>query len=215
MANKALYKQSYGFSSSHVWMWELDHKKVWVLKNWCFRTVVLEKTLESPLDSKECKLVNPKRNKPWIFIGRTDAKASKLWPPDVKSQLLGKDPDFGKGWGQERWVTEDEMVWWHHRLNGPEFEQTPVESEGQGSSFTLLFHLQCTAVHGVAKSQTQLSHWTTNTTDYVSIVGPAYVVSNGNKLRAELCLRTIYGTLWFPPVTEYEGLWAQEKSSSK
>ena len=116
-------------------MWELDHKKGWVLKNWCFQTVVLEKTPQCPLDSKEYKPVNLKRNIPWIFIGRTDAeaKAPILWPPDVKSQLLRKDPDFGKGWGQKRRATEDEMVWCHHRLNGHEFEQTPVDSKGQGS----------------------------------------------------------------------------------
>ena len=101
-ANKGPSIQSHGFSSSHVWMWELDHKDGWVVENWCFRTV-LGKTLESPLDSKEIKPVNPKGNKPWIFIGRTDAEAETpiLWPPDVKGQLIGKDPDAGKVWGQE------------------------------------------------------------------------------------------------------------------
>ena len=94
-ANKGLSSQSYGFSSSHVWMWELDHKEGWALKNWCFWTVVLEKTLESPLDSK-IKPVNPKGNQPWIFIGRTDAEAPIIWPPDAKSRLTGKDPDAGK-----------------------------------------------------------------------------------------------------------------------
>ena len=95
----------------HVWMWELDHKEGWVLKNWCFQIVVLEKTLESPLDSKEIKPVNPKRNQPWIFIGRTDAEAPVLWPPDVKSWFIGKDPDAGKDWGQEeKGATEVEMV---------------------------------------------------------------------------------------------------------
>ena len=90
--------QSYGFSSGHVWMWELNHKEGWALKNWCFRTVVLEKTLESPLDCKEIKLVNPKGNQSWIFIGKTDAEAetSILWPPDRKNWLTGKDPDTGK-----------------------------------------------------------------------------------------------------------------------
>ena len=114
------------FSSSHVWMWELDYKKSWVLKNWCFWTVVLEKTLESSLDCKEIQLVNPKRNQSWIFIGRTDAEAEtpKLWPPDVKNGLIGKDPDAGKDWRQkEKGMTEDEMVGWHHRLNGHEFGQ--------------------------------------------------------------------------------------------
>ena len=100
-ADKGLTSQSYGFSSSHVPMWELDHKKGWVWKNWCFWTVVLEKTLESPLDSKEIKSVNPKGNKPWIFIGRTDVEAPIFWPADGKSQLTGKDTDAGKDWGQE------------------------------------------------------------------------------------------------------------------
>ena len=111
-ANKGLYSQSYGFSSSHVQMWELDHKEDWAPKNWCFWIVVLEKTLESPLDSKEIKLVNPKENQFWIFIGRTDAEAEapKFWPPDGKSRLIGKDRDVGKDWRQEeKRVTEDEM----------------------------------------------------------------------------------------------------------
>ena len=101
-----------------------------------FQTVVLEKTLESPLDCKEIKPVNPKGNQPWIFIGRTDAKAEApiLWLPEVKSQLIGKDPDIGKDWRQEeKWAAEDEMVGWHHWLNGHEFEQTQGDGEGQGS----------------------------------------------------------------------------------
>ena len=113
------------FSSSHVWMWELDHKKGRVPKNWFFWTVVLENTLESPLDCKEIQAVNPKGNHPWIFIGRTDAEgeAPILWPPDMKNWLIGKDPDAGKDWGQEeKGTTEDEMVGWHHWLNGHEFE---------------------------------------------------------------------------------------------
>ena len=119
--NKGLYSQSYGFSSSLVWMWELGHKEGWVPKNWCFWTVVLEKTLERPLDWKEIKPVNPRGNQPWIFIGRTDAEAETpvLWPPDVKSRLISKDPDAGKDWRQEeKGVTEDEMVGWHHWLGG-------------------------------------------------------------------------------------------------
>ena len=99
------------FSSSHVWTWELDHKENWVLKNWCFQTVVLEKTLESPLDHKESKPVNPKGNQPWMFIGRTAAEALIPWPPDAKSQLVGKDPDAGKDWRQEeKGMAENEMV---------------------------------------------------------------------------------------------------------
>ena len=123
-ANKGPYSQSYGFSSSHVWMWDLDHKESWVLKNWCFWTVVLEKTLESPLDCTEIKPVNPKGNQSWIFIGRTDAEAEVpiLWPPD-KSWFTRKDPDTGKDWRQEeKGTTEDEMVGWHHWLDGHEFE---------------------------------------------------------------------------------------------
>ena len=123
-ADKGPSSQSYSFSSSHVWMWELDHKQGWVLKNWWFWTVVLEKTLESPLDCKEIKPVNPEGNQPWIFTERTDAEAETLilWPPDVKNWLLGKDPDAGKDWRQkEKGMTEDEMVGWHHWLDGHEF----------------------------------------------------------------------------------------------
>ena len=102
-ANKGPYSQNYGFSSSHVWMWELDYKEGWVLKNWCFWTVVLKKTLESPLDCKEIKPVSPEGNQSWIFIGRTntEAEALILWPPDVKSRLIRKDPDAGKDWRQK------------------------------------------------------------------------------------------------------------------
>ena len=112
-ANKGLSSQSYGFSSSYVWMWELDYKESWALKNGCVWTVVLEKTLESPLDSKEIQPVHPKGNQPWIFIGRTDAEAETpiLWPPDVKNWLIWKAPDAGKNWGwEEKGMTEDEMV---------------------------------------------------------------------------------------------------------
>ena len=120
--------------SGHVWMWELDHKEGWTLKNWCF-WVVLKKTLESPLDCKEIKPVNYKGNQSWIFIGRTDAKAEApiLWPLDGKSQHVGKDFDAGKDWRQEeKGTTEDEMVGWHHQLNGHEFERALGDSEGQG-----------------------------------------------------------------------------------
>ena len=123
--NKGPYSQSYSFSSSHVWMWELDHKEGWVPKDWCFWTVVLEKTLESPLDWKEIQPVHQSGNQSWIFIGRTDAEAeaSILWPPNVKSWLIGKDPDAGKDWRQEeKGMKEDEMAAWHHQLNAYEFE---------------------------------------------------------------------------------------------
>ena len=135
-ANKGLYSPSCAFSRKHVQMWELDHKEGWAPKNWCFQTVVLEKTLESPLDCKEIKPVNPKGNQSWIFIGGTDAEAEApvLWPPDVKSWLIGKDPDVGKDWRQEeKRMTEDKMVGWHHWLSGQEFEQAPQDGEGQGS----------------------------------------------------------------------------------
>ena len=127
--------QGYGFSSSHVWMWELNYKESWVLKNWCFWTVVLEKTLESTLDCKEIQPVHPKGDQSWVFIGRTDVQAETpiLWPSDVKSWLIWKDPDVGKDWGQEeKWITEDEMVGWHHRLNGHEFGWTLGAGDGQG-----------------------------------------------------------------------------------
>ena len=124
-AYKHPYRQSYCFSNSHVRIWELDNKKGWALQNWCLQTVVLEETLESLLDCKEISPVNPKGNQPWIFIGRTDAEAETpiLWPPHMKSWLIGKDPDAGRDWGQEeKGTTEDEMAGWHHQLDGHEFE---------------------------------------------------------------------------------------------
>ena len=140
------------FPTSHVWMWELDHKEGWALKNWCFWTVVLEKTLESLLDCK-IKPVNSKGNQFWIFIGGTDAEAevSILWSPEVKIWLIGKDPDAGKDWRQKKGTTEDEMIGWHHRFNGYKFKQAPGV-DGQGS-------LACCS-HRVWRSQTWLSKWT-------------------------------------------------------
>ena len=126
--------QSYGFSSSRVPMWELDCKEGWAPKNWCFQNVVLEKTLESSLHSKKIKPVNLKGNQPWIFFGRTDAEALILWPFDTKGWLIRKDPDVGKDWRQEeKGMTEDEMVGWHHQLNGHVFEQAPGVGDAQGS----------------------------------------------------------------------------------
>ena len=125
-AYKGPCSQSYDFSSSHVQVWELDHKKGWAPKNWCPQTVVLEKTLESPLDSKEIQPVNPKGNQHWIFIGNTNAEAKSpiLWSPNVKSQLIGKDPVAGKDWGQEeKRVAKDKMVGWSHQLSGHESER--------------------------------------------------------------------------------------------
>ena len=123
-ANKGPSSQGYGFSSTHVCMWELDYKESWALKNWCFWTLVLEKTFESPLDYMEIQSIHPK-DQSWVFIGRTDVEAETPipWPPDAKSWHIWKDPDAGNDWRQEeKETTEDEMVGWHHRLNGHEFE---------------------------------------------------------------------------------------------
>ena len=154
---RMLMVASYGFSSGHVWLCELDHKESWVLKNWCYWTVVLEKTLENTLDCKEIQPVNPKGNQSWIFIGRTDAEAETpiLWPLDVKSWLIGKNPDAGKDWRwEEKGTTEDEMVGWHHWRDGHEFEQAPGVGDGQGS-------LACCSPQGRSQSDwvTEL-HWT-------------------------------------------------------
>ena len=142
---------------SHVWMWELDHKEGWAPKNWWFWTMVLEKTLESPLNYKEIKLVNPKENQSWIFIGRTDAKAEApiLWSPDAKHWLIGNDPDAGKDWRQEeKGTTEDEMVGWHHWLDGHEFEKALGVGDGQGS-------LVCCSPWGRKESDmTEWLNWT-------------------------------------------------------
>ena len=138
-------------------MWESDHKEGWALKNWCSWTVVLEKTLESPLDCKEIKPVNPKGNQPWIFIRRTDAEAETpiLWPPDVKSQLIRKDCDGRKDWRQEKGTTEDEMVGLHHQFNRHEFEHA-LEMVKDREAW-------CAAIHGVTKSWTWLSDLTPTT----------------------------------------------------
>ena len=154
-----LSSQGYGFSSGHVWMWELDYKESWALKNWCFWTVVLEKTLESPLDCKEIQPVHPKGNRSWIFIGRADVEAETpiLWPPDVKNWLIGKDPDAGKDWGQEeKGKTEHEMVGWHHQLDGHGFGWTLGVGDGQGG-------LACFCPWGPKESnRTEQLNWTLN-----------------------------------------------------
>ena len=134
-ANKGPSSQGYGFSSGHVSMWELDYKESWVPKNWCFWTVVLEKTLESPLDCKEIQPVHSKGDQSWVFIAKTDAKAETpiLWPPHVKSWLIGEDSDAGRDWGkEEKGMTEDEMARWHHWFDGHEFEWTLGVGDGQG-----------------------------------------------------------------------------------
>ena len=156
-ANKGPSSQSYGFSSSYVQIWELDHKESWVLKNWCFWTVVLEKTLESPLDCKEIQPVHPKGDQSWVFTGRTDGEAETptLWPPDEMSWLTGKDRDAGKDWGQdEKGMTEDEMVGWHYWLDGHGFGWTPGVGDGQGI-------LACCSSWGHKKSDTtEQLNWT-------------------------------------------------------
>ena len=152
--DKGLSSQSYGFSSGHVWMWELDHKESWALKNWCFSTVMLEKTLESPLDTKEIQQVHPKWNQFWILIGKTDAEAETpvLRPPDAKNWLIGKDPDAGKDQRQEeKGMTDNEMVEWHHWLDGCGFKQALGDGDGQGS-------LACWCPWGC--KETQLSNCT-------------------------------------------------------
>ena len=153
-ADKGPYSQGCGLPSGHVKLWELDRKEGRASKNWCLWTVVLEKTLESSLDSKEIKPVNLKRNQPWIFIHWKDgAKAPILWPPDAKSQLIGKDPDTGKDWRQKKKrASEDAMTGWHLRSNGRELGQTPGDGEGHGG-------LACCSPW--AKSWTWLCNWTT------------------------------------------------------
>ena len=137
-------------------MWELNCEESWVPKNWCFWTVVLEKTLESSLDCKEIQPVHSKGDQSWVFIGRTDTEAETpiLWPPDAKSWLIGKDSDAGRDWGrEEKGTTEDEMAGWHHQLDGREFEWTLGDGDGQGG-------LAC-CIHGVAESDaTKRPNWT-------------------------------------------------------
>ena len=154
--SKGPYSQRYSFSSSYVRTWELEHKEDWVPKNWWFWTVVLKKALESPLDCKEIKPVNPKGNQSWIVIGRTDAGAEApiLRTSDMKRQLIRKDSDTWKGWRQEeKGMTEDEMVGWHYWLNGHEFEQAPGDGEGQGS-------LACCSQWG--HSEADMTEWLNN-----------------------------------------------------
>ena len=154
-ANKGSSSQSCGFSSSHIWMWKLDQKESWVPRNWCFWTMVLEKTLESPLNCKDIKLVNPKGNQSWIFIGRTDAEGEIpiLWPADSNNWLIWRDPDAGKDWRQvKKGMTEDKMFGWHHQLMAMslnKFWKLVIDRE-----------VWQAAVLEVTKRQTLLSNWT-------------------------------------------------------
>ena len=154
-------------------MWDLDYKESLVPKYWCFWTVVLDKTLQSPLDCKEIKPVHPKGNQSWIFIGRTDAEAEApmLWPPDAKNWLIGKDSDAGKDSGQEeKGRTENEMVWWHHRLDGHESEQAQeLVKDGDARR---------AAVHRVAKSWTRLSDWIDWSTSMFIFLRNMYIFYN-------------------------------------
>ena len=169
-ADKGPSSQSYGFFSSHVWMWQLHHKESWAPKNRCFWTVVLEKTLESPLDCKEIKPVNPKGNQSWIFIGRTDAEAPILWPPHAKNWLIEKDPSSGKDWRQEqKGKTEDEMVGWHHRLDGHEFEQALGVGDGQEGS------VYCSPWSRKESDMTEQLNWTELIDKNVLIIGENFL----------------------------------------
>ena len=152
-ANKSPSSQGYGFSSGHVWVWELDYKESWALKNWSLWTVVLEKTLESPLDTTEIQHFHSKWDRSWVFIGRTDVEAETpiIWPPDAKSWLIWKDPDDGKDWRwEEKRMTEDEMVGWHYSMNMSlsKLQELVLDREA--------WHA---AVHGVTKSQVRLRDW--------------------------------------------------------
>ena len=155
------------FCSSHVWMWELGYQESWAPKNWCFWTMVLEETLESPMECRDIKPVHPKGYQPWIYIGRTDAKAEApvLWPPDAKNWLLGEDPDAGEDWRwEEKGTTEDEMVGWRHRLDVREFEQYPGVGGGQES-------LACCSLWGHKESYTTVRlNWLTLSTEDLLVI---------------------------------------------
>ena len=164
--HKGPYSQSYGFPSNHVWIWMLNHKEGWVPKNWCFLAVMLEKTLESPLDCKESKQVNPKRYQPWIFIGRTyvEAEVPIFWPPDVKNRFTGEDPDAGKDWGQEdKEVTEDKMVGWHHWCDGCEFSKLwEIVKDREGRTTPAIFTEWAALIHRALQKDylvRKLSSW--------------------------------------------------------
>ena len=182
--NKGPSSQGYGFSSSHVWMWELDYKESWVPKNWCFWTVVLEKTLESHLDCKEIQPVHPKGDQSWVFIVRTDFEIETpiLWPPDAKCWLIWKDPDVGNDWGQEeKGMTEDEMVGWYHWLNGHGFGWTPGVGDGQGGMAC------CTSWGHKESDMSEWLNWTElKMTDYKVTRNSRKISYTGDRDKAKL-----------------------------
>ena len=172
--NKGPSSQGYGFSTGHVWMWELDYKENWAPKNWCSWIVVLEKTLESPLDCKEIQWVHPKGDQSWVFIGRTDAETPIFWSPDAKSWLIWKDPDVGKDWRQEeKGMTEVEMVGRHHWLNGQEFEQAPGVGDGQGS-------LACCSPWD--RQELDTTEWLNRTEPVLTQTALLWIISSGSAL---------------------------------
>ena len=178
-ANKGPSSQGYGFSRSHVWMWELDCEESWVLKNWCFWTVVLEKTLESPLDYKEIQPVHSKGDQSWVFIGRTNVEAETpmLWLPHAKSWLIGKDPDARSDWGQEEKGTTEEAGW-HHQLDGHEFEWTSGVGDAQGG-------LECCNSWGCKESDTtEQLNWTELkllSASTIILIGAILLVNKGKR----------------------------------
>ena len=182
------------FSSGHAWMWELDYKESWALKNWCFWTVLLQKTLESPLDCMEIQPVHPKGDQSWVFIGRTDVEAETpiLWPPDAKNWLIWKDSDAGKDWGQEeKGTTEDEMVGWHYRVNGHGFGWTPGVGDGQRG-------LACWGSWGCKESDTTerlnwLTEWLTDCNDKkMSPVNEEFMVQKGRERPSKEVITTLF-----------------------
>ena len=180
-------------------MWALDHKEGWALKNWCFWTVVLEKTLESPLDCKEIKPGNSKGNQPWLFIGRTDAEVETpiLWPPDAKGWLFGKDPDAGKDWRwKEKGTTEDEMVGWHHWLNGHEFEQAIGVGDGWGGLACCRPWLQ---------KELDMTEWLNNNSNHY-VMHKSFSIHKWNTIGTLSSVTQSCLTLWDPMNRSMSGL---------